>query len=96
MGAPLDDQAQSAATAPRFALGREWDVLERLESELGTDGLWHARYPSATRTLCGSETRADGSSTVSARLPSCVECSRVAVRWDRVDGSMPAHWRVAA
>lgn len=69
--------------------------LEILRSELHTDGLWHVRYASATRTLCS---RPVIETVVMGRPadPTCGRCSKVAREWDRVDGSMPAAWRYVA
>lgn len=66
--------------------------LELLTSERGEDGLWHARYPSATQRLCGQEAAAE--TRIGRRYPpDCGECARVARAFDAVVRSMPDHWR---
>jgi hypothetical protein len=49
--------------------------------------LWHARYPSALFTLCGREAVGSGDGE-----PTCGVCVTTAVRFDEIDGSVPAHW----
>lgn len=68
--------------------------LELLTSELGDDGHWHARYPTARQTLCGRQPAAPRRGRKSA--PTCGSCSKTARRFDRIDGSMPAMWKRAA
>jgi hypothetical protein len=66
---------------------------ELLSSDLGDDGLWHARYPSASKTLCGQTApeRKRGRRVP----PDCGKCGRAARMFDRIDRSMPNAWREA-
>jgi len=53
------------------------------------DDLWHARYPTATRTLC------DKPAIVHLGrkwAPTCEPCVDTARAFDRIDGSCPPHW----
>jgi len=67
---------------------------EILTSQRGTDGLWHALYPSATKTLCNR----DALPLTKGRRypPTCGVCAKTARRFDRIDGTAPAHWRPEA
>ena len=67
--------------------------LELLRSERHTDGLWHARYPTATLTLCARDTEPQKQGQ--RYPPTCGRCSKIARRFDRVDGSMPDQWKAA-
>jgi hypothetical protein len=67
---------------------------EILTSERGSDGLWHARYPTATVTLCGRKTV--GFKKGRKRPPTCANCCNTARRFDEVDGTMPDHWATPA
>lgn len=67
---------------------------EVLTSELHDDGLWHARYPTAKRTLCSRETLQARPNRFTP--PTCSGCASVSRVFDRIDGSMPAGWRNAA
>lgn len=67
---------------------------ELLTSEIGSDGLWHARYPTATQTLCGLS--AQPYRRGRKWPPTCGVCARTARRFHRIDSSMPAHWLEAA
>ena len=63
---------------------------EILTSERGTDGLWHAHYPTGQKTLCGRVLQPIRKGRKGK--PNCVVCRRVALEFDRIDGSCPAHW----
>jgi hypothetical protein len=64
---------------------------EKLTSDL-LDGEWHARYPTASRTLCGlvaPEKRAGGH----RYPPSCPECSAVVRAWRAIEAKCaPSRW----
>lgn len=62
-------------------------ALEQLTS-VHIRGRWHARYPSALRTLCLLE----APTGYERELPDCRTCSVVARRFHAIDGSMPPHW----
>lgn len=67
---------------------------ELLTSQRGTDGLWHAHYPTAARTLCNLVVKpvARGRKWP----PTCGVCARTARAFDRIDSSCPPHWRPEA
>lgn len=64
--------------------------LEKLTSTK-VDGGWHARYPTATLTLCGLEVGPMRRGR--PYPPDCGKCALVARRFDRIDGAMPDNWR---
>lgn len=69
-------------------------MTEKLTSVRLQDGLWHAIYPTATRTLCGrvtSKHRGPGRKWP----PTCATCAAVAVAFHRIDGSAPRHWKLS-
>lgn len=66
---------------------------ERLTSDLGPDGRWHARYPTAERTLCGIET--PGATPGPGLPPDCGPCAKTARRFHEIDKSMPDHWLIS-
>lgn len=51
---------------------------------------WHARYPSALRTLCSLA--ATPNAIGRNWPPTCRVCVMTAVRFDEIDGSVPRHW----
>lgn len=62
---------------------------ERLTSTT-INGTIHARYRTGDRTLCGKDAPRH---EPNHWLPDCGTCARVARAFDRIDGSMPDHWR---
>lgn len=53
------------------------------------DGLLHAAYPDATRSLCGLPVP-DGRGR---SAPTCAVCVETAIAFDEIDCSVPDHWR---
>lgn len=64
---------------------------EILTSQRGTDDQWHAHYPTAARTLCNLAVLPIVRGRKSP--PTCGSCAKTARAFDRIDASMPAHWR---
>ncbi len=71
-------------------VSRDFTRRELLTSQLHDDGLWHAHYASARKTLC---MRLVQPVSAGRRFPpTCGRCSKIARRFHRIDKSMPAHW----
>lgn len=63
---------------------------ELLTTQHDTDGLWHARYRTARRTLCGLPARSNGPGR--NWPPTCHRCITTGLAFHRIDGSAPDHW----
>jgi hypothetical protein len=64
---------------------------ELLTSQRGADGLWCAHYPTGTTTLCGQPVVPF--KALEAWPPTCTVCAETAEKFERIDGSIPEHWR---
>lgn len=89
----MNGSGSAAGLAPVSRQGNTAADPERVPTEHLTsvrlDDDWHARYPSASRTLCALDAT---EGRPSRHLPTCGVCSRVARALHRIDGSMPADW----
>lgn len=63
---------------------------ELLTSAPDGEGVVHAFYPTATRTLCNQPTPLNVKGW--AVKPTCEACVTTARAWHRIDGCCPAHW----
>jgi hypothetical protein len=57
----------------------------------GDQGVTHAAYPSARKTLCGVA-RELVDAVGASLLPSCGPCASTARKFRRIDRSAPAEW----
>lgn len=80
--------ASQCAVPPRHEALR---VNQEQLTSIKIGGRWHARYPTATKTLCGLDAPQEFQPG-RKWPPDCGPCSRTARLFHRIDGSMPDHW----